>query len=121
MASLLIFPHPFRSRYFKLRHEQAISLTVISVILQKLKSSCWSLGLERITLQIDCSENSVRLEIFRYSKLWHEFAIADKPISFSDLNPPRKADILRYSKFGYNFAISFRTLSVGSMLFSKSK
>ena len=48
-----------------------------------------------ITQQIDISENSVRLEIFRYSSLWHDCAIADKPISFSDLNPPRKADILR--------------------------
>ena len=55
-ASLLILLLPS-----KLRHEPAISLIVISVILQKLRSSCWSLGQERITLQIDVSENSVRL------------------------------------------------------------
>jgi len=61
-------------RYFKLGHDLAISLIV---------GNCWSLGQERITLQIGISENSVRLEIFRYSNLWHEFAIAHKPISFS--------------------------------------
>ncbi|PKY36455.1 hypothetical protein RhiirB3_459080 [Rhizophagus irregularis] len=74
-----------------LRHEPAISLIVISVILQKLRSKCWSLGQERITLQIDVSENSL----------------------------PRIADILRYSKFGYDFAISFRILPVQSILPSK--
>ncbi|RIA93385.1 hypothetical protein C1645_819466 [Glomus cerebriforme] len=110
IATLLILQHPLR--YFKLRHNLEISLIVISVIRQKLKSRCWSLGKEQITLQINISENSVRLEMFKYSNLWHKFVIADKPISFSDLNSPCKADILRYSKFEYNPAISFRALLV---------
>ncbi|PKY58428.1 hypothetical protein RhiirA4_480333 [Rhizophagus irregularis] len=44
--------------------------------LEQLRSSCWSFGQEQITLQIDISENSVQLEIFRYSSSWHDCAIA---------------------------------------------
>ena len=91
MASLLIILHPFKSRYFKLRHELVISLIVISVILQKLRLKCWSLGQERITLQIDISENPVRLEIFRYFSLCHEFMIAVRSISFFGQNLLYKA------------------------------
>src|SRR6266498_5500116 len=126
-ATLLILQHPLKLRYFKLRHDlplrrfAEISSIVILVILQKLRSRCWSLGQERITLQIDISENSVRLEIFRYSSLWHEFTIAVRSISFFGRNLLYKADILRYFKFGYDFAISFRASPVGSILFSKSK
>jgi hypothetical protein len=115
------FITPSRSRYFKLRHELTISSIVTLVILQKLKSSCWSLGQEQITLQIDISENFMRPEIFRYSNSWHEFAIADIPISLSNQNLPYGADILRYFKFGYDPTISFRALPVGSILSSKSK
>jgi hypothetical protein len=61
----IITPPP-RLRYFKLRHELAISL---SVILQKLRLRCWSFGQERIILQIDVSVNSMQPEMFRYSNL----------------------------------------------------
>ena len=95
-ASLLILLHPSKLRYFKLRHEPAISLIVISVIWQKLRSSCWSLGQERITLQIDVSEYSLRLEIFRYSNLWHDFAILHRPLPSTSqvqklLKPPGRS------------------------------
>jgi hypothetical protein len=81
MASLLIFSHPFKLRYFKLRHEQAISLIVILLILQNLRLRCWSFGQERIILQIDSLKISVRYEMFRYSNLWHDCAIFHKPPS----------------------------------------
>jgi len=106
-ASLLILLHPSKLRYFKLRHEPTISLIVISVIWQKLRSSCWSLGQERITLQIDVSEYSLRLEIFRYSNLWHDFAILHRPLPSTSrvrklLKPPgRSMHRLRYFRFEY--------------------
>src|SRR2546421_8746479 len=81
LSILAIFSHSFRSRYFKLRHEQAISLIVISLISQNLRLRCWSFGQERIILQIDGSRISVRYEMFRYSNLWHDCAIFHKPPS----------------------------------------
>src|SRR6266496_406625 len=88
-ATLLILQHPLKLRYFKLRHNlplrcfAEISSIVILVIRQKLRSRCWSLGQEQITLQIDISENSVRYEMFRYSNLWHDCAIFHRSRSYT--------------------------------------
>ena len=127
MASSLIFSHPFRSRYFKLRHEQAISLIVISVISQNLRLRCWSFGQERIILQIDDSRNSVWYEMFRYSNLWYDFAILHRSLPSTSrvrklLKPPgRSMHRLRYFRFEYEPAISSNALLLNAMLFMKLK
>src|SRR4051795_8737426 len=127
MASLLILLHPSKSRHFKLRHDLEISSIVISVIRQKLRSSCWSFGQEQITLQIDVSEYSLRLEIFRYSNLWHNFTILHRPLPSTSrvqklLKPPgRSMHRLRYFRFEYELAISSNALLLNAMLFMKLK